>query len=114
MVQSEFENLHDFMSSIGGFRVDDIFDKKIKVKVYEDDNGYIMMYNQKQAKEFAEKNELLIGTVSMSDKGYEREGDSDSGAVSLYTYQTRGFGTNIKKFFFYTKQVDAHYEEVGR
>ena len=111
--KGEYSDLHDFMSCIGGFRVDDVFDRKIQVRAYEDDNGYIMMYDQKKAIEFAKINNLMVGTVSTFDKGYEREGDSCSRSILLCRYQTSQYVTNIKKYFFYSKKINALYEEIN-
>jgi hypothetical protein len=105
-------NYQEFMNFIGGVKFND---NRIRsqAKVYEKDHyGYIMIYSRDQAQKFAEKNNFRIGTVSVSDKGYERDGDSDSRFVSLYSYQTREYGTNIKKFFFYIEPVVASCEEL--
>ena len=111
-LQNEYKNLNEFMKLIGGVKVEDIFDKKIKIKAYEDNDGYLMVYNFQQAKELAIQNGLHIGSLSVHDKGLSREGDSNSKSASLYCYQTSEYGINVKKYFFFSKKIEAFYEEL--
>lgn len=103
---NNFNSLHDFMRYVGGLRVDELKDRKIDLKVYEDELGYIMIYNESKAHEFARTNNLNLGTVVTTESG-----DDSSEYVRKLNYRTLSLGYDIKKYFFYTKKAEAFFEE---
>lgn len=108
----ECKNLDEFMEKVGAITVNDIGDKRIDLKVYIKYNGYVLLHDLSKARNLAEQYDLKIGTISVCDKGREIEGDSDSRFISLWIFRTRDHQINVKKYFLYTRNVDATYSEI--